>query len=117
MPFNAILKDLALRTRAQGAVMLASDGEIVAGHTESPNVEIDLIGAHHGIVLSAVRETGLHGDDDVRSVVISTRENHLIISTLKEGYFVVVVLDKRLSPARALFNVKKAARAIEEEMG
>ncbi|MBI5236521.1 MAG: roadblock/LC7 domain-containing protein [Deltaproteobacteria bacterium] len=121
MSFTAILKDLAARTGAIGAVLLDWEGELIASYSGSPQMELDLIGAHHGIILdiardAALRQTG-QSAGDVTSISITTNTGRLVISTIKEGYYVIAALPRSVSIARCAFEVKKAVPLIEKEMG
>lgn len=118
MAFARILKELTGRAGASGAIMLANDGEVVASHTDQEGLDIDLIGAHHGIILSIIRDASARSDfKDIKSVSITTDTNRLAISTLKEGYYIVLAMGKALPIGKALYESKRAARLLEEEMG
>ncbi|MDO8427366.1 MAG: roadblock/LC7 domain-containing protein [Deltaproteobacteria bacterium] len=118
MSFDLILKELTKNAGAKGAVMLDSDGEIVASHADSPSLEIDLIGAHHGIVLDIIKDaTSRSAFSGVRSVAISTVKSRLAISTLKEGYYLLVAMGRSAPMGKALFESRRAVERIEEEMG
>ncbi|MBI5562368.1 MAG: hypothetical protein HY894_05900 [Deltaproteobacteria bacterium] len=126
MPFIKILQELTEKTGATGAAMLDWEGEIVAAHSASDGVELDLIGAHHGIILDIIKEAALHHKDgrdertslSVTSVLISTGSLRLVISTLKDGYYLVVTMPRPGGLAgRTIYESKKAAAMLEAEMG
>lgn len=118
MPFNAILQELAQKSGATGAIMLDWEGEVVASYSASDSLQMDLIGAHHGIILDIIKDASTRSDaPEVRSVSISTGETRLAISSLKEGYYLVVALEKKRPVGRALFESKRAIKVIEKEMG
>jgi predicted regulator of Ras-like GTPase activity (Roadblock/LC7/MglB family) len=118
MAFERILKELTDRSGASGAIMLANDGEVVAYHTDEAGLDIDLIGAHHGVILDIIRDASARSDfRDITSVSITTDTNRLAISTLKDGYYIVLSMDKTLPIGRALYESDRAARMLEEEMG
>jgi len=118
MAFERILKELTGRSGANGAIMLAKDGEVVAYHTDDDGLDIDLIGAHHGVILDIIRDASARSDFmDITSVSITTDANRLTISTLKEGYYIVLSMDKTLPIGKALYESDRAARMLEEEMG
>lgn len=121
MSFTAILKDLAGRTGATGAVLLDWEGELIASYSGSPSLELDLIGAHHGIILdiardALVRQTGT-SEGDITSISITTHIGRLVISTIKEGYYIILALPRSALVARCAFEVRKALPLIEKEMG
>lgn len=118
MAFERILQELTGRAGANGAIMLADDGEVVASHSATEGLDIDLIGAHHGIILSIIKDASARSDfRDILNVSITTDKNRLAISTLKEGYYLVLAMAKALPIGKALYESGRAARLLEEEMG
>lgn len=117
MPFKAILQELAEKTGASGAIMIDWEGEVVASYSLNDSLQMDLIGAHHGIILNIIKDASARIDlSDVRSVVISTREARLAISPIKEGYCLVVSLQKGRAIGKALFESGRAVKRLELEM-
>ncbi len=115
--FAQILKDLSTRAGAAGAIMIDWDGEIVASWASEP-LEMELIGAHHGIILSIVKDiSSRNGLSTVRHVAITTDSSRLVISTLKEGYCIVMALGRQRSIGMALHEAGEAVKRIETEMG
>lgn len=119
MPFKRILKDLTDHTESIGAVMIDWDGEVVASYTVTEDLDMPLVGAHHGIVLNRIKEaSGNHGGTaHVETTVILTAKTGIAISAIKEGYSLVVVMGEEALPGKILFESKKAVRLIEKEMG
>lgn len=119
MPFNVILAELAKRSGAEGAVLLSFDGEVVASFAASPAVEIDLIGAHNGVIFSIVQDAAarLKEPDAVKAVSISTENSRLTISALKEGLCLVLSMNKSRHLGKALTESRKAIAKIEKELG
>lgn len=119
MPFNTILKELAKRSGANGAVLLSIDGEVVASFADSPALEIDLIGAHHGVILSIIQDAAarLKEPDSVKAVSISTGNARLTICALKEGLCLVLAMNKSKHMGKALTESRKAIEKIEKELG
>lgn len=116
--FDKILKELAQSAGATGAIMLDWEGEVVASYSHSTALEMDLIGAHHGIILNIIKDAASrHGVSEVSSVSITTEKTRLAISTIKEGYYLVVTMDRAKPQGKALFESKRAVARIEEEMG
>lgn len=118
MSFNDILKKLTERAGGVGAIMLDADGEMVASYSRTPSVEMDLIGAHHGIILDIARDAASRTSvSNVRTISISTEKNKLAITALKEGYYLVVALPKSKPLGKARYESGKAVPELEEEMG
>ncbi|MBI5642014.1 MAG: hypothetical protein HY954_00915 [Deltaproteobacteria bacterium] len=118
MPFYTILKGLAEKIAASGAIMLDWEGEIVASYASSPSIEIDLIGAHHGIILNIIKDASSRSSGkEVRSVSITTSSTRLAISPLKEGYYLVIITPRSVPIGKTLSEAKRASLRLEEEMG
>ncbi len=119
MAFNSILKDLAKRAGGTGAALLSMDGEVVASFSESPAIEIDLIGAHHGIILNIIKESAASQKESaaVKTVSISTDNARLAISTLKDGFYLVLAMDKSRYLGKALSESARAVKKLEKEIG
>lgn len=116
--FRTILEDLTRSSRAHGAAMLAGDGEVVELYSGEASVEMDLIGAHHTIVYNMAKDAAAaEGGTGISSVGVTTGASRLLITSLKDGYCLVLAMDRKGYMGRALFESRKAARLIEEEMG
>lgn len=120
MPFKAILKNLVEKTPgATGAILLDWEGEAVADFSKAPDIDLPAVGAHKGIILNLAKDalTRLRGGDGVKAIGISTDVARIALSTIKEGYYVVMTLEKTKPISRAFFESKKAIKNIEREMG
>ncbi|MEK6598720.1 MAG: roadblock/LC7 domain-containing protein [Deltaproteobacteria bacterium] len=129
MPFKAILKNLVEKTPgATGAILLDWEGEAVADFSKVPDMDMPAIGAHKGIILNLTRGalTRLKGEnmsqnafigDGIKTIGIATEVARVALSTIKEGYYLVVTLEKTRPFGRAFFETKKAIMDIEREMG
>lgn len=116
MSFKTILKRLVDSTGATGAVLLASDGEVVESYSSS-QAELDLIGAHQGIVLSSIKDAAQRSASSaVRSVTISTEKTRLVILTVKEGYYIVVTAPRARFAGMVLMEGGGALKSVEDEM-
>ncbi|MBI3753073.1 MAG: hypothetical protein HY266_03380 [Deltaproteobacteria bacterium] len=129
MPFKAILKTLVEKTRgATGAILLDWEGEAVADFSKISDIDLPAIGAHKDIILNRTRDalTRLKGEnmspnafigDGVKTIGISTELAKIALSTIKEGYYLVVTMEKNKPLGMAFFESKKAIKDIEREMG
>lgn len=119
MSFQGILEELRGAVGATGAVMVDSDGEVVASAPGPDGADMELVGAHLALIMGRIKEAGsmIGGGGDVESVVISTGSSRLVISALKEDYSLVVLLPMRVSSGKALFECGRAVEVIEKEMG
>ena len=103
---------------AAGAIIIDHDGEVVASWASSPEVNIDLIGIHHEIILDIARDAAASLDlSGVKRLAITTDKARLAISTIKEGYCLVICLGRERPIGKALYESEKAIERIEEEMG
>ena len=130
MPFKAILENLVEKTPgATGAIMLDWEGEAVADFSKSQGLDLSAIGAHKGIILNLTRdmlnrlsvrppEAGHDKvENGIKTIGIATEFTRIALSTIKQGYYLVVTLEKTRPFGRAFFETKKAIRDIEREMG
>lgn len=117
MIFTEILKSLSERTGANGAVMIDRDGEVVASWSVVAGLDMELIGAHYEIVLDAAVEAASGHGGKVSSVAISTDTARLAILAIKEGYCLVLALDRAAPSGRVMIEAARAVETIETEMG
>ena len=119
MPFKAILEELTIRAKAEGAIMLDWDGEAVDFFSDSADLELAEIGAHKGIILNMLKEVSTnHTEGDrLKHIGITTTNYNLAISTLKDDYYILVTLKKGSLLGRAFYESRRAARKLEKEMG
>lgn len=120
MPFKAILKNLVEKTPgATGAILLDWEGEAVADFSKVPDMDMPAIGAHKGIILNLARDAMLNikQANGVKTIAISTERAGVALSTIKEGYYLVVTVEKNKPFGMVFFESKKAIKDIEKEMG
>lgn len=116
MIFTEILKGLSERTGAKGAVMIDKDGEIVASWASS-GLDMELVGAHYEIVLDSANEAAYSHGGPVSSISVLTDTGRVAILAIKEGYCLVIAMDRAAHPGRVMLEAAGAVRAIETEMG
>ncbi|TAN61718.1 roadblock/LC7 domain-containing protein [bacterium] len=119
MSFEVILQELAEKIGADGAVMLDYDAEKVASYSESTTSDIDLIGAHHAVILNIIKGITAEKDKngDIKSVIIMTENAKLLITAIKDGYCLIIAMGKNRSTSLAVNEAEDAVRQIELEMG
>lgn len=119
MPFTRILKDLTGSMGARGAIMLDHDGEMVASYCEHPGTEIDLVGAHHAIIFNIIKDISAATKpvNGIKNAVITTSGGRLAVCSIKEGYCLVVAMDRSVNEGKAVFESNRAILRLEEEMG
>jgi predicted regulator of Ras-like GTPase activity (Roadblock/LC7/MglB family) len=117
LPYRRILEALLARIAgARTALLLDVQGEVVVGAGdmgERPR----LIGAYQGILLGmASRTAGRFDVGDVRSLVWRHGDGSVVLTTLKDGYYLVVSLDRRVLPAVAARHCLDARCRLDEEL-
>ena len=120
MPFKAILENLVEKTPgATGAILLDWEGEAVAAFSKVPDMDMPAIGAHKGIILNLARDAmlNLKQANGVKTIAISTERAGVALSTIKEGYYLVLTVEKNKPLGMVFFESKKAIKDIEREMG
>ena len=119
MSFKKILETLTEKSHARGAVMLDFEGEMVDSFSVAAGLELDAIGAHKGLILNMLKDVAAntHDKDDVESVAMQAGDSKIVMSPLKDGYYLLVVTDRRKPFGRVMFESRRAAKEIEKEMG
>jgi predicted regulator of Ras-like GTPase activity (Roadblock/LC7/MglB family) len=117
LPYRRILEALLARIAgARTALLLDVWGEVVVGAGdlgERPR----LIGAYQGILLGMVSRTADRFDaGDVRSLVWRHDGGSVVLTTLKDGYYLVVSLDRGALPAVAARHCQDACARLDEEI-
>jgi predicted regulator of Ras-like GTPase activity (Roadblock/LC7/MglB family) len=119
MPFEKILEDLIEMAGVVGAIMVAHDGEVVASAAAPGAPDMDLVGAHYAVVLDMIKDAGLRVDAGagVNSIVVSTERFRQVMTVIKDGYCLVVLIERHAPSGRVLLESGKTVERIEEAMG
>lgn len=117
MPYRKILETLLGRVEgSRSALLLDAQGEVVVGAGDLDERE-RLIGAYQGIALSMVSRTASRfGEGEVRSIVSRHDGGAVVLTTLKDGYYLVVSLGPGGRPAAAAWRCEEARLRLEEEI-
>ncbi len=116
MAFKSILRKLTKSVDGYGAILLDEEGEVVDMFSARGGMELDMIGAHKGIVLKMLRRA-VRDAENIHSIGISTEKLKLAISPVKEGYYVVVVSNGYTPLQRVFRETSRYLKQLEEEMG
>ena len=118
MPFKKLLQALIERVPgAQGAILADWEGEAVdhVGHMD--DYELKVIGAHKGVVLHNLRQViDRLGNDDLREIVITTRQAQTLIIPVTKDYYLVLTLDRSDMLGRALMESRRCVQALHREI-
>ncbi|MFQ5329448.1 MAG: ferritin-like domain-containing protein [Thermodesulfobacteriota bacterium] len=120
MTFKAILKDLVERSPgAIGAIMIDHDGETVANYTATTYLDLPAIGAHQGVILQMVKRVmaGRSTKEDAQHIGISTNMAKIAISTIQDGYSLVLLIKKNSFLGKAFMESRKTVAELEHEIG
>jgi hypothetical protein len=113
MPFNYLLTNLMVDVpEAVGAIFLDPEGEAVDWVTRHGDpYDLKVEGAYHSIFKR-------HLEDAAVSSEIGSMESRLVALTqsLPDGYYLVLVMQRRGSRARALHHLQGAASVIAREL-
>lgn len=102
---------------AVGAVFVDWEGEAVDQFSHIPPFDIQLLGAHWGIVLRLIQETlTRHEAGAVRRVLVNGQDHDIVIQSVTEEYCVVLALHAGTHLATALDCLDRVSESIRQEM-
>ena len=122
MPYRKILLDLLRTTHGSlGAIFLDSEGESVEVITERPfdaDVhDLRVIGAYQGIFLSQLkRHCQTLAAGTPRRFKVEFEKMNVLCSDLKDGYYLVLVVDGSTNEGSAWRQLEKCRTRIVEEL-
>jgi predicted regulator of Ras-like GTPase activity (Roadblock/LC7/MglB family) len=117
VPYRRILESLLARVAgARTALLLDTQGEVVVGAGDLGERQ-RLIGAYQGIALGMASRTAERFEaGDVRSLVWRHDAGTVILTTLKDGYYLVVSLGRESLPADAVRHCEDVRGLLEVEI-
>ena len=117
MPYRRILEALLARVAgARTALLLDTQGEVVVGAGDLGERQ-RLIGAYQGIALGMVTRTAERYEaGGVRSLLWRHDGGTVILTTLKDGYYLVVSLGHEALPAVAVRHCEDARARLDVEI-
>ena len=117
MPYRGILEQLLDRVAgARTALLLDTQGEVVVGAGDLDERQ-RLIGAYQGIALGmASRTAGRFDAGEIGSLVWRHEAGTVVLSTLKDGYYLVLSLGPEALPALAARRSDEARSRLNEEI-
>lgn len=118
MPFKTLLNSLVERVPgALGAIIADWEGEAVAHVGIMDDYDLKVIGAHKGVVLHNMREVvDRLGNDDLREIVITTKQAQTLILPVTKEYYLVLTLDRSDMLGRALMEARRCVQALYREI-
>jgi hypothetical protein len=118
MPFNYLLTNLLVDVpEAVGAIFLDGEGEAVDWVTRHGDpYDLKVEGAYHSIFKRKLDEIcEATGSGSIASYVIENSRMVALTQTLPEGYYVVLVMNRRGSLARARHQLLRTARVMARQ--
>jgi predicted regulator of Ras-like GTPase activity (Roadblock/LC7/MglB family) len=118
VPFKTLLNALIERVPgAQGAIIADWEGESVDQVGIIDDYDLKVIGAHKGVVLHNMREVvDRLGDDDLKEIVITTKQAQTLIMPVTKDYYLVLTLDRSDMLGRALMEARRCVKALYREI-
>lgn len=120
MPFQRLLKELVESVpEGRGAVFADWEGEIVASYSKEENSEhIKFIGAHHGILLDAVRRASSSANlGETNLIMIKSEKAAYITAPVYDGYYLVLAVSSTLNPTKTQMKIDDTIERLRKEMG
>jgi predicted regulator of Ras-like GTPase activity (Roadblock/LC7/MglB family) len=116
--FGEILEAMVRRVPgAVGAVFADWDGEPVDQFAHIPPIDIQLVGAHWGIVWSqATRRLEKHQLGAVEELLIEGERAIVVVRSVTDRYFVVLATRRDAHLATALRELERGAHILRGEM-
>jgi predicted regulator of Ras-like GTPase activity (Roadblock/LC7/MglB family) len=117
LPYRGIIEALLARVPgARTALLLDVQGEVVVGAGDLGERQ-RLIGAYEGIALGIVSRTASRFNAGaVRSLVRRHEGGAIVVSTLKDGYYLVLSLGPAALVPAAVRRVEEARQTLEDEI-
>ena len=118
MPFKALLNALIERVPgAQGAIVADWEGEAVDQVGLMDDSDLKVIGAHKGVILHNMREVvGRLGDDQLKEIIITTKQAQTLILPVTSDYYLVLTLDRSDMLGLALMEARRCIQALYREI-
>jgi hypothetical protein len=117
-PFSQILQRAIDSTPgAIGGAFAARDGETVDCVAPWDRADWAILTAHYGVVLAQV-QSALHTFHfgEAKIAVISYRTLDILISSVYEGYYAILVVGRPRSLSRAMTSLAQATSQLRQEM-
>jgi predicted regulator of Ras-like GTPase activity (Roadblock/LC7/MglB family) len=102
---------------AQGAIVADWEGEAVAQVGIMDEYDLKVIGAHKGVILHSMREVvDRLGDDELKEIIITTKQAQTLVLPVTKDYYLVLTLDRSDVLGRALLEARRCIQALYQEI-
>jgi len=118
VPFKSLLNSLIERVPgAQGAIVADWEGEAVDQVGIMDDYDLKVIGAHKGVILHSMRDVvDRLGDDELKEIIITTKEAQTLVLPVTNDYYLVLTLDRSDMLGRALLEARRCIQALYQEI-
>jgi predicted regulator of Ras-like GTPase activity (Roadblock/LC7/MglB family) len=118
MAFKRLLAQLVASVPgAQGALMADWEGEAVDQVGLMDDYDLQVMGAHKGVILQNLRNVASRlGNDRPSEIVITTTRAQTLILPVTSDYFLLLTLDRGGALGRALFEARRCTQALHREL-
>ena len=118
MAFKRLLAQLMTSVPgARGAIMADWEGEAVDQVGLMDDYDLQVMGAHEGVILQNLCEIANRlGNDRPSEVVITTTHAQTLILPVTSDYFLLLTLDRGSALGRALFEARRCTQALYREI-
>jgi len=118
VPFKSLLNLLIERVPgAQGAIIADWEGEAVEHVGIMDDYDLKVIGAHKGVILHSMRDVvDRLGDDELKEIIITTKQAHTLVLPVTNDYYLVLTLDRSDMLGRALLEARRCIQALYREI-
>ncbi len=118
MPFKPLLNALIERVPgALGAIVADWEGEAVDQVGTMDEYDLKVIGAHKGVILHSMRDVvDRLGDDELKEIIITTKEAQTLVLPVTKDYYLVLTLDRSDMLGRALLEARRCIQALHQEI-
>ena len=103
---------------ATSAIFVDWEGEAVDQYSLEEDVyHLKVVGAYKGVMLNFINQAQASMDIGTAETVIVRMENYsVLISSVKDGYFVLLILSPGALISRARYGIRRAVSALRDEM-
>jgi predicted regulator of Ras-like GTPase activity (Roadblock/LC7/MglB family) len=116
-PFARILREIVARVPgAVGAILADAEGEAVDQFAHLSTLEMRLIGAHWGVVLSQLRERLGPYAGGMREILIEGERSIIFIRPVDDSYFIVLEAARDAHLGTAFRELDRGAARCRREM-
>lgn len=118
MSFKTLLEQLLTRVSgARGAIIVDWEGEMVDHAACMDRYDLQVLGAHKGVILANLRNAVRRlGDEEIEEVVISTAVGQTLILPLTHEYALILTLERGDALGRALFEARRCVAELRREI-